>query len=299
MYVSFCGEDALGGRSDEAALVPPGESTGEGRRQDGREGSGAGAVRVFSAASVGVAGDRESSPQEKSTAGRRSRCCLHFPTLRCSGDSPLGASESATSTQGSERSAAAAVSQMIRSVSVAGSRLFPVVALWIVGAGRYGLARARLVEWSERLEESRRGEATGCDSQGRSKGGLNAVDCDTERSGPVVAGCVACACAWRRQEKPVLPAYAAGGFDTSYPVGPAAAVDRRRRAGCMNGNGAAHTHLPQCLVQMEPFSSCDRIFECLLLLLRGQSDKTYDPTVLVGRKGTPFPPTQTRWRAYS
>jgi hypothetical protein len=124
MYVSFCGEDALGGWSDEAALVPPGEERREHRMQDGREGSGAGAVRVFSAASVGVAGDRESSPQEKSTAGRRSRCCLHFPTLRCSGDSPLGASESATSTQGSERSAAA-VSQMIRSVSVAGSRLFP------------------------------------------------------------------------------------------------------------------------------------------------------------------------------
>lgn len=122
--MSFCGEDALGGRSDEAALVPPGESTGEGRRQDGREGSGAGAVRVFSAASVGVAGDRESSPQEKSTAGRRSRCCLHFPTLRCSGDSPLGASESATSTQGSERSAAA-VSQMIRSGISSRVKTFP------------------------------------------------------------------------------------------------------------------------------------------------------------------------------
>lgn len=145
----------------------------------------------------------------------------------------------------------------------------------------------------------RRGEATGCDAT--VKGGLNAVDCDTERSGPVVAGCVACAGVRgvARRSLCCLPsAYAAGGFDTSYPVGPAAAVDRRRRAGCMNGNGAAHTHLPQCLVQMEPFSSCDRIFECLLLLLRGQSDKTYDPTVLVGRKGTPFPPTQTKWRAY-
>lgn len=119
MYVSFCGEDALGGRSDEAALVPPGESTGKGRRQ----GEG-GRVRVFSAASVGVAGDRESSPQEKSTAGRRSRCCLHFPTLRCSGDSPLGASESATSTQGSERSAAA-VSQMIRSGISSRVKTFP------------------------------------------------------------------------------------------------------------------------------------------------------------------------------